>query len=63
MAKLKNRIVKLEKLQPSGLQRLSDEELNSRISAMCNKTELHVWLKNNNNDLRVRINKLMTLDH
>ncbi|SEF42609.1 hypothetical protein [Nitrosomonas ureae] len=63
MAKLKNRIVKLEKLQPSGLQHLSDEELNARITAMCNKSELQEWVKNNNNDLQLSINKLMTLDH
>ncbi|WP_096292979.1 hypothetical protein [Nitrosomonas ureae] len=61
MANFKIRIEKLEKLKPSGLQRLSDDELNARISAMC-KTELHDWLENNDS-LRVRINKLMTLEY
>lgn len=62
MANFKKRIEKLEKLQPSGLQHLSDDELNARISAMCNKTEMHDWLADdtNNDLLRLRVIGLIT---
>lgn len=63
MVSIKNRIKKLEKLQklqPSGLQHLSDDELNARISAMCYKPEIHDWLEDdtNNDPLRLRIIEL-----
>lgn len=60
MANFKKRIEKLEKLQPSGLVLLSDEELNTRISELSNKPEFHDWLadETDENLLRSRINEL-----
>ncbi len=62
MASIKYRIDKLEKLQPSGLQNLSEDELNARISELCNKPEIHDWLADdaNNDLLRLRVIGLMT---
>lgn len=62
MASIKNRIEKLEKLQPSGLQHLSDEELNTRISELCNKLQINEWLADNNNHdlLQSRVIEIMT---
>lgn len=62
MAKLKKRVAKLEKLQPSGLQQLSDEELDARILSMCNTTELHDWIENNDS-LRIRFKRILTVEH
>ena len=62
MASIKNRIKKLEKQQPSGLQYLNDEELNARISGLCKKLEIQDWLAEdtNNDPLRLRVIDLMT---
>lgn len=62
MASIKNRIKKLEKQQPSGLEHLTDEELNARISGLCKKLEIHDWLTEdtNNDPLRLRVIDLMT---
>jgi hypothetical protein len=48
MASINNRIKKLEKLQTSGLQRVSDKDLNSRITELCNKPDINDWLVNVN---------------
>ena len=62
MASIKNRIKKLEKQQSSGLQHLTDEELNARISELCKKPEIQDWLADftNNDPLRLRVIDLMT---
>ena len=63
MANIKNRIEKLERLQPNGFQHLSDDELNTRIAELCNKPQMHDCLANdiNNDHLRLRVIGLMTL--
>lgn len=62
MASIKKRIEKLEKLQPSGIKNLSDEELNARFSELCKKPEIQDWLAEdtNNDPLRLRVIDLMT---
>ena len=63
MASIKKRLEKLERLQPSGLQQLSDDELDTRIAELCSKLEFHDWLADdtNNDHLRLRVNGLMAL--
>lgn len=62
MASIKKRIEKLERLEPRGLQHLSDEELDTRISELSNKPEIHDWLADDTDQdpLRLRVIGLMT---
>ena len=63
MASLRKRIENLESLLPSGIQHLRDEELDTRISELCNKPEIHNWLTDDIDEdpLRLRVNGLMAL--
>lgn len=59
MANFKNRIAKLEQLQPDNLQHLSKEELYLKLEELCNKPEIQDWLaKESNNCILESINQL-----
>jgi hypothetical protein len=57
MTSIKKRVEKLEKLQPDGLQHLSDDELDARLAELLNDPEMQAWLADDtdNDPLRLRV--------
>ncbi len=58
MNRLKTRIEKLEELQPKGLERLSDEELQARLDELNAKPEILAWLANDRDKDPLRLKAL-----
>ncbi|MBL8366368.1 MAG: hypothetical protein JNM54_00400 [Candidatus Accumulibacter sp.] len=63
MSMIGRRVVRLEKACPSGLEALSDQELQARIDEMCTRPDVQAWIAQGEDDdpERVPVLRLLSL--